>query len=79
MTDDESRKAFEAAISAAPFEKSVNRYLPESTEWPGSYIDYPVHLAYDMWQAAVEWATKRERERCQTCGISTSGEARDEE
>lgn len=64
MIDEESRKAFEATISAAPYEKSIDRYPQESTAWPGNYIDYPVHLAHDLWQAAVKWATKRERERC---------------
>lgn len=45
MTDDESRKAFEA------WYQDENNLDGASWQWPA-------------WQTAVEWATKRERERC---------------
>lgn len=67
MTDDESLKAFEQTISSPPFELELDRYPNDPTKhaWPGAYQDYRVHLAHDIWQAAVKFATNRERERCQ--------------
>lgn len=51
---DEARKAFEAWISAPPFEKPINRYTkdPALPGWPGCYRDYCVQLAWEAWQEA---------------------------
>lgn len=48
MTDD--RKAFEAWISAPPFERTCKRN-PQSSAWPGKYADYPTEIAWEAWQA----------------------------
>lgn len=66
MTDDESRKAFEHNISSPPYELAIDRYPNDAKRhaWPGKYAEYDVQLAWYVWQDAVEWATKRERERC---------------
>lgn len=46
------REAFEAAISSRPYERSVVRFPDnDSSEWPGSYRDIDVDLAWCMWQA----------------------------
>ena len=51
MTENESRKQFEALISSAPFEYNIDRF-PKKSAWPGSYIEIPVDLAWQVWQAA---------------------------
>jgi len=51
MTEDESRKQFEAWISGPPFEYDVERY-PEDSAWPGSYMNLGTDLAWQAWQAA---------------------------
>jgi hypothetical protein len=51
MTEDESRKQFEAWISAPPFEYDVERYT-EHSAWPGSYMNLGTDLAWQAWQAA---------------------------
>lgn len=56
MTD---REAFEAFITAPPFERSASRF-DDRGAWPGSYINYETDLAWKAWQAA----TAHERERC---------------
>lgn len=63
MTDDESRKAFELAMAAPPYERHCKRFSADAG-WPGHYRDYCTQLAWDAWQAAVEWATQRAMERC---------------
>lgn len=54
------RKAFEAWISAPPFERDITRNPDDATKhaWPGHYRDYEVQLAWDAWDAAA--ATIRE-------------------
>ena len=55
---DECRKQFEAFITAPPFERKIKRNGPMS-EWPGTYNDYPVELAWCAWQAA--WNRRAEQ------------------
>lgn len=52
MTD---REAFEAFITAPPFERSVSRF-DDRGAWPGSYINYETDLAWKAWQAATDAA-----------------------
>lgn len=54
------RKAFEAWISAPPFERDTTRNPLNGEEyaWPGHYREYEVQLAWDAWDAAA--ATIRE-------------------
>jgi hypothetical protein len=53
------REAFEAAISASPYERSVSRYPDDATRsaWPGNYRDIAVDLAWRMWQEAWRLST----------------------
>jgi hypothetical protein len=51
MTEDESRKQFEAWISGPPFEYDIERY-PENRDWAGSYMNLGTDLAWHAWQAA---------------------------
>jgi len=53
MTDD--RKAFEAWISAPPFERSIKRksFNPSETAWPGHYTNYDVQLAWEAYSAGI--------------------------
>jgi hypothetical protein len=55
----EVREAFEAAISASPYERSVSRYPDDATRsaWPGNYRDIAVDLAWCMWQEAWRLST----------------------
>ena len=49
-----SRSAFEAWISAPPYERSTHRWPDDGTKaWPGQYSDYPVELAWEAWKAAA--------------------------
>lgn len=71
MSDDkdaDTRAAFEAWVSAPPFEYDITR-LGEASAWPGCYARMEVDLAYHAWKAAageiellsngiVEWADK---------------------
>lgn len=50
------RAAFEKWISRPPFERDTARFS-DLDAWPGAYRDYPVHLAWDAWQAA--WIAAR--------------------
>jgi len=52
------RQRFEAWISAAPFEKNIERY-PEDERlfsWPGNYKDIAVEMAWQAWQVRAEHA-----------------------
>jgi hypothetical protein len=51
MTEDESRKQFEAFISGPPFEYDIERYA-EDGDWPGSYMHLGTDLAWHTWQEA---------------------------
>ena len=53
------RAAFEAWISAPPYEREVERF-GDSSAWPGNYRELDVDLAWCAWSAAMA-AT---RERC---------------
>lgn len=46
------RAAFEAWITAPPFEREVSRWPddPSKYGWPGNYRDYEVELAWTAWQ-----------------------------
>ena len=54
-----NRQAFEAFISAPPFEMPIERF-DDRCAWPGSYTELEVDLAWQAWQAA----TAATRERC---------------
>ncbi|WP_158534286.1 hypothetical protein [Paracidovorax avenae] len=43
------RAAFEAVFSAPPYEFDMMRH-PENSAWPGNYLSYHVHCAWDAWQ-----------------------------
>lgn len=53
MNESTERAAFEAAISASPYERSVARFPNDARQfaWPGEYRDIAVSLAWHMWQA----------------------------
>jgi len=46
-----TREAFEALISAPPFEMPIERFDDRSA-WPGSYTELEVDLAWQAWKAA---------------------------
>ena len=50
-----TREAFEAFISAPPFEMPIERFDDRSA-WPGSYTELEVDLAWQAWQAATDAA-----------------------
>lgn len=48
-----SRQAFEAWITAPPYEKGVERWPEEYiVSWPGQYKEMCVQLAWEAWQAS---------------------------
>ncbi len=59
MTEDESRKEFIRQV-AEPDGMSTAL----SDYEPGKFISDSTSRAFRVWQAAVEWATRAERERC---------------
>lgn len=56
-TPDESRKDFEAWISAEPYTRDTTR-IPADASWPEQYFDYPTQLAYEAWQQSALLAGK---------------------
>ena len=54
---DENRQAFEAWISASPYERSTKR-LHDDSSWPNQYADYHVQLAWEAWQKSREQAAQ---------------------
>lgn len=50
-TQSEVRRQFEAWVSAAPFERSIERFAdnPVRHAWPGAYRDITVDLAWQAW------------------------------
>lgn len=52
-----TREAFEAFISAPPFEMPIERFDDRSA-WPGGYTELEVDLAWQAWQAATDAATE---------------------
>jgi hypothetical protein len=51
MTENESRKQFEAWVSSPPFEYDTERY-PEDSACPECYVSPAVDFAWQAWQAA---------------------------
>ena len=47
-----TRQAFEAFITAPPFEMGISRF-DDRGAWPGSYKSYETDLAWQSWQAAT--------------------------
>jgi hypothetical protein len=52
------RAAFEAWISAPPFEREVERF-GDNSAWPGNYRELDVDLAWQAWAAATALARQR--------------------
>jgi hypothetical protein len=52
-----TRKAFEAWISAPPYERDVVRFIEHdaASAWPGQYMDYEVELAWEAWQEGARF------------------------
>ena len=61
-----TREAFEAFISAPPFEMPIERF--DRSAWPGGYTELEVDLAWQAWQAATDAALERAAEVCETFG-----------
>jgi hypothetical protein len=55
------RAAFEAWISAPPFEREVERF-GENSAWPGNYRELDIDLAWQAWSAAMALARQRVRQ-----------------
>lgn len=53
-----SREAFEAFISAPPFEMPTERF-DDRGAWPGGYTELEVDLAWQAWKAATDAALER--------------------
>ena len=53
-----SRQAFEAFITALPFDFGIGRF-DDSGAWPGSYRSYDVDLAWQAYKAATNAALER--------------------
>lgn len=63
-TDQLERAAFEAWVSAPPFEYCISRFSADDHDWPGCYQVLSVDLAWHAWREAK----KSEREAChQAC------------
>ena len=56
-----TREAFEAFISAPPFEMPTERF-DDRGAWPGGYTELEVDLAWQAWQAATEATLERAAE-----------------
>ncbi len=67
------REAFEAFISAPPFEMPIERFDDRSA-WPGSYTELEVDLAWQAWKAAT--AAERERDEAICAEFSQDAHAR---
>ena len=66
------REAFEAWITAPPFEKDIHRG-DENSDWPGAYTDYRVHLAWDAWQARTALADAERARVAKRCAEIARG------
>ncbi len=62
MSEQEIRAAFEAWISAPPFELPVDRFNDASV-WTGNYKVYNVHLAYCAWEDSARLIEAKTLER----------------
>ena len=67
-----SRQAFEAFITAPPFEMGISRF-DDRGAWPGGYTELEVDLAWQAWQAATDAALERAAEVCEKLGAATNG------
>lgn len=58
-SESESRKEFEAWISAPPIERGVGRF-PNNGAWPEQYAQYEVQLAWEAWKEAMnlKWSSE---------------------
>jgi len=56
-----TRQAFEAFITAPPFEMGISRF-DDRGAWPGSYLSYDVDLAWAAWKEATAAALERAAE-----------------
>ena len=68
-----TRQAFEAFITAPPFEMGISRF-DDRGAWPGSYKSYETDLVWQSWQAATAAALERAAEVCD--GINADYTAR---
>ena len=59
------RVAFEAWISAPPYEREVERF-GEGSAWPGNYRELDVDLAWCAWSAAMAATRERCAKLCET-------------
>ncbi len=58
---DEMREAFETAISEPPYEHRTERFDENDyCGWAGHYVDYSVHLAWEMFKAGVKYGKESE-------------------
>ena len=50
------RQSFEAWITAAPYERDIERWPMDETKyaWPGQYKDIAVQLAWEAWRATAK-------------------------
>ena len=74
------REAFEAWVSAPPFEMPVTRFPEDGDTWSGQYRHYDVQFAWKAWQAASAAAFERAAVLCREYGnklreIGDHGEA----
>lgn len=67
-----NRQAFEAFITAPPFEMGISRF-DDRGAWPGSYRSYDVDLAWQAYKAATNTALERAAEVCEKLGAATNG------
>jgi len=58
-----TREAFEAFISAPPFEMPIERF-DDRCAWPGGYTELEVDLAWQAWKASHDAALERAAEVC---------------
>lgn len=51
------REAFEKWISAPPYEDDLSRFSDDETRtmWPGQYRNHRTQMAWEAWQAAIEY------------------------
>lgn len=62
-----TREAFEAWISAPPYERSVERQ-GENGSWPGQYRSYETQAAWESWQESA-------RQAMEACAMLLDGNA----
>jgi len=67
-----TREAFEALISAPPFEMPIERF-DDRCAWPGGYTELEVDLAWQAWKASHDAALERAAVACESLGMTTSG------